>query len=97
MKRLVFAMFRCVIMGAANSASAQYGCMPPVPPDQYYSPKNEQNYGDEIRQEYLSYFDQANSYFYCLEQEKQITQDAANDVLKAYQAFERRQGNRNSQ
>lgn len=71
--------------GASLAETLATDCIPPLRPDLAPSPALLRDYGDEIRAEFDTYFDQAQTYLNCLAAASADAQAEVRLVLDAYQ------------
>ena len=73
----------CVLLAAVTAGRAE-ACVAPEAPFMPQDPADIRAYADLLRLDFETYFDDAQAYFRCMEQERQRVFREAQDVTEAY-------------
>lgn len=84
MSRYLITLLPCLAMGPLTAETLSMDCIPPLRPELTASPDLLRDYGDDIRAEFDSYFDEAQAYLNCLAAASASAQAEVRLVLAAY-------------
>lgn len=84
MSRCLFFLVTCLAAGPLAADTLSTDCLPPLRPELAASPDLLRDYGDDIRAEFDSYFDDAQAYLNCLAAASALAQAEIRLVLDAY-------------
>jgi hypothetical protein len=73
--------------GSLARAATALDCLPPLPPAPVGDGATRATYADEIREEYVAYFDEAQAYLHCLEAARSEVMSEVNQAISDYQAL----------
>lgn len=74
-------------LGSLAKAGTALDCLPPLPPAAVRDDATRVAYASEIREEYASYFDEAQAYLHCLESARAEVTAEVNQAIADYQAL----------
>lgn len=79
----------CALLCPASLARAgtALDCLPPLPPAAVRDDDTRVAYASEIREEYVTYFDDAQTYLHCLESARAEVTAEVNRAIADYQAL----------
>lgn len=79
----------CALLSPGSSAWAgtALDCLPPLPPAAVSDDATRAAYASEIREEYVTYFDDAQVYLHCLESARAEVTAEVNRAIAGYQAL----------
>jgi len=83
---LVAALLAMPIGGDAQGATA-LDCLPPIPPVPVTDAATRAEYRTEIRQEFTTYFDEAQAYLRCLDAARGEVSEEINRAIRDYQSL----------
>lgn len=84
MSRCLFLLVACLTAGPIAADTLSADCFPPLRPELAASSDLLRDYGDDIRAEFDSYFDEAQAYLNCLAAASASAQAEIRLVLDAY-------------
>lgn len=73
--------------GFTAYAATALDCLPPLPPAPVHDANTSAAYAPEIREEYVIYFDEAQSYLHCLEAARAEVTAEVNRAIAEFQAL----------
>lgn len=73
--------------GSSARAGTALDCLPPLPPAAVRDDATRAAYASEIREEYVAYFDDAQTYLRCLEAARAEVMAEVNRAIADYQAL----------
>ena len=76
-----------ICSGSLARAGTALDCLPPLPPAPVRDDTTRVTYASEIREEYVTYFDDAQTYLHCLESARAEVTAEVNRAIADYQAL----------
>ncbi len=83
--RLICCALLC--SGSQARSGTALDCLPPLPPAAVHESATRVAYASEIREEYVTYFDDAQTYLHCLESARIEVTAEVNRVIAEYQTL----------